>query len=71
MVFENPAALWLLPVALALTAVLGLWGWLAKAGAARLFGLDLRRLAWRHVEKHVLAALLLALVVLALAWPVL
>lgn len=71
MAFERPAVLWLLPAVLALTAGLGVWGWLSKADAARLFRLDLRRLVWRHVEKHVLLAVLLALMVLALAWPVL
>jgi Ca-activated chloride channel family protein len=71
MVFERPWALWLLPAALLLPVLLGVWGWLVKHEAIALFRLDRRRLARQQIEKHMLAALLLALVVLAFAGPVL
>lgn len=69
MTFEYPGALWLLPVAFLLPTLVGLWGWMAKGEAAAIFGLDRGRLRWRQVEKQVLAAVLLALMVVALAAP--
>ena len=67
--FENPGAFsWLLPIVLLLLG-LGIWGWWAKKQAAGLFHLNLRRLAMKQIEKHVLAGILLTLLVVAWALP--
>jgi Ca-activated chloride channel family protein len=69
MILENPGALWwllVLPVLL-----LGLWlvGWTAKKEIAAMFRLDLGSLKTSHVEKYILAGVIMALLVAALALP--
>jgi Ca-activated chloride channel family protein len=69
MIFENPDALWLL-IAI-LPALFGLcrWGWESKKKAAALFLLDLRYLKKKHVEKYIMAGVLIILLILAYALP--
>lgn len=69
MIFENPGLLWWL---LALPPVLfglGLWGWKAKREAAALFPSVLRSVGIRQIEKYVLAGMLMALLIIVLAFP--
>lgn len=69
MIFENPAALWLLLVLPFLLFGLGLVGWMTKKEIAEMFRLDLRRLRTNQVKKYILAGVLMALLVGALALP--
>jgi len=69
MIFENPGALWLLLALPPLLLGLGLWGWKAKKEIAVMFSLDIRRLRRKQVEKHLIAGVLMALLILALALP--
>ena len=67
--FENPSALWLLPVLPLLFLASALWGWRAKKEIAETFQLNLRRLKRRQVEKYATAGVLMAFLVGALALP--
>lgn len=69
MAFENPGALWLLPVLPLLLFGLGLWGWRAKREIAEVFQLNLRHLGRRQLTKYIFAGVLMALLVGALALP--
>jgi Ca-activated chloride channel family protein len=69
LILENPGALWLLLVLPFL--LLGLWlvGWTTKKDLAVMFRLDLVSLKASHVEKYILAGVVMALLVAALALP--
>lgn len=69
MIFENPGLLWWLVAIPPLLFVLGFWGWRAKSQAAALFPHVIRRLRIRHIEKYVMAAVLMALLIVVLALP--
>jgi hypothetical protein len=69
MIFENPGALYLLMALPPLLFGLGLWGWRAKKEAAVLFLLDLWHLRRKQVEKYIIAGILMALLIVALALP--
>ncbi len=69
MSFEYPAALWLLLILPCLLTPLGVWGWLVRSDIAGTLQLDLRHLAVRHLEKYLLASVLVVLLVGAVASP--
>ncbi len=69
MVFDNPGALWLIPVLLLALSALGVWGWSAKAEIAETVALDEGPLQSKQVEKYGIAALLGVLLIVAAALP--
>jgi Ca-activated chloride channel homolog len=69
MVFDNPRALWLLPIIPLVLLVLGVGGWRAKQPVARVLGVPEAGLRRRQIEKYVLAGFVLSLLAGALALP--
>ncbi len=69
MVFDNPGALWLLPLLTLGLLVLGSAGWRARREIAGALGLAPVALRRRQVEKYVLAGLALSLLTGAMALP--
>jgi Ca-activated chloride channel family protein len=69
MIFENPGMLWLLLAVPPFLLGFGLWGWKARKEAASLFPMLIGRLKRKHIEKYVLSAVIMALLIVTLALP--
>lgn len=69
MIFENQELLWCLLALPPILFILGLWGWKAKKEAAALFPSVLQHLNIRQIEKYIMAAVLMALLIIVLASP--
>jgi Ca-activated chloride channel family protein len=69
MIFENPGVLWLLLALPPFLFGLGFWGWRAKKEAASLFPMLIGRLKRKHIEKYILSAVIMALLIVTLALP--
>jgi Ca-activated chloride channel family protein len=69
MLFDNPDALWLLPLLPVMLMALAWWGWERKKEIAGTLALDSTPLRRKQLEKYVTAAVLAALLVIAMALP--
>ncbi len=69
MLFDNPDALWLLPLLPVMLMGLAYWGWKRKKEIAGILALDPTPLRRKQIEKYITATLLTALLVIAMALP--
>lgn len=67
MIFESPAAFWLLP-AVILVLILGFWGWKTKKEIARIW-LDEKKIKTSQIKKYILVLVIVLILILAISVP--